>query len=506
MIVLFWGLILRVPGVFWGYSVFDGDAEFLHHDELKYARIVGQLRDGVETYAGYPAGLWNQILFLSRVITYFSTFWGVFGNTDFFSIYYVILFGRMLSVLYGTLTIFLIYRISLNVFRDTHLSLIASFFLAQSVLHVSDSHFSTADVSATFFMYLAVYFILEFMDSQKSSALFFSSFFTGFSFGMKFMYAPIVASLFLVSQSKRKAIDLVLITTAFFVGFFVVAGSSYSLNDFITFGSFAEAYLNPPNVQKSLLINPLLYGIILLVGVSLPVFILSCYSLLSAYKKRSNLQANKFFVLLLVFGLQFIMPNLVKITPPRFILPLVPIVCMFGAFGFTKIGGRKLLLALIIIYQLFSVISVEYYYLNDPRENLGLWIGENLPQGRFSGDVFTVLPKNISFKFAIGGGASPLNRSVLDETDYLIMNEPYYRRCLRNIYANPIRQPNPQNTYHAQPEVCEFIQKTFNGETGFYLVKKYEAKPFTLEMIAYKTFFGSYSIWVGDTKLFYKSR
>jgi dolichyl-phosphate-mannose-protein mannosyltransferase len=66
--------------------------------------------------------------------------------------------ARALTALFGTLTVLVVYRLAGAVLgRDT--GLVAAFLLSLTYLHVRDSHFATTDVTLTFFLTLAVWFV-----------------------------------------------------------------------------------------------------------------------------------------------------------------------------------------------------------------------------------------------------------------------------------------------------------------------------------------------------------
>ena len=68
------------------------------------------------------------------------------------------LIGRVLTALFGILTVIVVYRLAgAALGRDT--GLVAAFFLSLTYLHVRDSHFATTDVPLTFFLTLSVWFV-----------------------------------------------------------------------------------------------------------------------------------------------------------------------------------------------------------------------------------------------------------------------------------------------------------------------------------------------------------
>lgn len=67
------------------------------------------------------------------------------------------LLGRLTTALFGTATVYVVYRLGLELLGKAA-GLLGAFLLATCFLHVRDSHFATNDVPATFFLTLSVLF------------------------------------------------------------------------------------------------------------------------------------------------------------------------------------------------------------------------------------------------------------------------------------------------------------------------------------------------------------
>lgn len=74
--------------------------------------------------------------------------------------------GRPISAIFGTLTIYYIYRIGARVY-SRRTGLLAAIFLTFTVLHIQLSHFYTFDVIQAFFTTAAVYSLLVLVDAER---------------------------------------------------------------------------------------------------------------------------------------------------------------------------------------------------------------------------------------------------------------------------------------------------------------------------------------------------
>ena len=81
VLVVFWAFFLRMPGVFWGYPLFENEVHILNHDEIKSEWIVSQIENQEKIYAGYPPGFWIETWVIVKFIEYIQTISGLFENT-----------------------------------------------------------------------------------------------------------------------------------------------------------------------------------------------------------------------------------------------------------------------------------------------------------------------------------------------------------------------------------------------------------------------------------------
>jgi 4-amino-4-deoxy-L-arabinose transferase-like glycosyltransferase len=110
----------------------------------------------------------HPILML-QIVSLFKEF---FGDTD------IILLGRGLSAVFGTLIVFLSYLISKRTLGSKY-ALFVSLAIALSPIMVIHSHYLKEDIIATFFIFLSVYFLLEFIRQENNYNVFLFGIATG---------------------------------------------------------------------------------------------------------------------------------------------------------------------------------------------------------------------------------------------------------------------------------------------------------------------------------------
>lgn len=77
------------------------------------------------------------------------------------------LVGRFASATFDLLTVFLVYRIAIRLYRRRRLGLLAAAFSAFAVLQIQLSHYYTVDTYANFFVYLGFYFAVHILTEEK---------------------------------------------------------------------------------------------------------------------------------------------------------------------------------------------------------------------------------------------------------------------------------------------------------------------------------------------------
>jgi hypothetical protein len=111
------------------------------------------------------------------------------------------LLDRLLSASFGVLTIAMVYWL-VQRFYDRRAATIASLFLSVAPLHVRDSHFGVTDVSQTFLIVTAVFFILGFLEKDGVKNYLWAGVFSGLALSTKYTSLPLIGA-FLLAHSLR---------------------------------------------------------------------------------------------------------------------------------------------------------------------------------------------------------------------------------------------------------------------------------------------------------------
>ncbi|TSD02428.1 MAG: hypothetical protein Athens071424_74 [Parcubacteria group bacterium Athens0714_24] len=105
--------------------------------------------------------------------------------------------GRLISALFGVLSVFLIYLIAEKLFKNKRISLLSSLILSISPLNILMSHFARVWTIQVFFMLLAVYFALKFFSKTALEMTTKQAVFLGSLVGLSF-FSNIVGLLIFV--------------------------------------------------------------------------------------------------------------------------------------------------------------------------------------------------------------------------------------------------------------------------------------------------------------------
>jgi Dolichyl-phosphate-mannose-protein mannosyltransferase len=125
------------------------------------------------------------------------------------------LIDRCASLLLGTATCFVVYKIAEKLF-DRKTALISSLFLSLAYLHVRDSHFGTVDVAVAFFVMLSLLFTIKSYEDKTIKNYMISGLFAGLAISTKYNGLLITVSMFIVhffnildERNERKNSDTV---------------------------------------------------------------------------------------------------------------------------------------------------------------------------------------------------------------------------------------------------------------------------------------------------------
>lgn len=187
--ILLIGIILRIYDINWDQN------QHLHPDERFLTMVAGNMKAPSSFFAHIdpqqslmnPANIGFKFFVYGTFPIILNKLIGLQMNTDSYNL--LTLQGRLLSAIFDTTVIFLIYK-SAEIFQKRYsfhksIKIYASFFYAILVLPIQLSHFFTVDTFLNFFMFSSFYFILKFSIEKNWMYIFCSAVFFGLAISSK---------------------------------------------------------------------------------------------------------------------------------------------------------------------------------------------------------------------------------------------------------------------------------------------------------------------------------
>jgi 4-amino-4-deoxy-L-arabinose transferase-like glycosyltransferase len=304
----------------------------------------------------------------------------------------LILFGRAWSVVYGALTVLVLYFFARRLTGSANIGVIAAFLLALGGLHVSQSHFFVADVPMLFWALLGTHLLLVDLDERgrRLLALPGAAFAMGVAAGLKLAVMGIPPLVIVALMAPGRLLRLAQTAAFFLCGAVIVNFGSFTPVDLIktiTAGVTSGTTFRTADVAR-------IYGIELLASIGAPVVLLATLGLGAALRAAFSRGAGGRVLAVIVLGgipiaLQtFAM--LTKLDPfPRHFLPLFPWIVLLAATALALIAerlrSRPALVAgiflLVFGWQAALVFDGERNYVTEPRNHAMKWIDDNVPRG-----------------------------------------------------------------------------------------------------------------------------
>ncbi len=308
-----------------------------------FALPYGQARPDETTALGHAVAIlagdpnphffhWPSLTFYAFAGVFRLVSWikGTLSNVDLF------LVARGAVALAGTVTILAIARLGRQV-ADDRTAALAAWFLAVAVLHARDSHFATVDVLLTLLITGSLVLVIEAMESPTPRAIALAGFVGGLAGSTKYSAAMLVlTALFIRPGALPRLRDVVTFGAGFGAGF--LATTPYAVLDFTTF--FADLRFDAAHLREG-------HGIDLGRGWSYhpaqslpfglgPVLFAAAVAGAVPFWRRYR----RFALPIGVFAAAtFAALGSGRTVFFRYILPLVPIMCLSAAIGVDTLAG-----------------------------------------------------------------------------------------------------------------------------------------------------------------------
>jgi YYY domain-containing protein len=408
---------------------------------------------------------------------------------------YINLLGRVLSALFDTGTVYLIYRTGKLLYGE-RVGLWAAAFVSLTVSHIQLAHYYAFDPVATFFIVLSVYFSAKLTRSSGRIDAFLAGAAAGLAISSKFSALPVLAAVALACWlSPRKGARLKLLALSALAAFLAFAITSpFALLDLKSYlvrigeqGQMVRGKLDYPYTRQYRGTTPFVYHIEqqLRWGMGWALGIVAFTGLAWATVRLLRRKSPPGEAVILAWVLPYFIINgsfMVKFM--RYLLPIVPFLILFGALLLESLSEkvRRLPLGLIVLIPtaLWALAFVHGVYGHTHTwVEASRWIYQNIPPGSaiavehwddelpkplkgepYPGYRHLVLPlyeEDTAEKFAIV-------KETLRQADYIVIAS---NRLYRSIPRLPYRYPM----------TIRYYELLFAGKLGFEKVAEFSSYP-----------------------------
>lgn len=482
------GTGMRFYGLRWGLPYhFHNDEYVLAHftETLRTTHSIEQVTRDMKFFL-YPPFLMYLLII---PVTLASFLHHPFSPTDPGSVTFYYLLGRAIAASFGSATLVLVYWLGRRLFAES-IGMLASVFLAFSVLHVRDSHFYFPDVPFTFFVVLTVLFATALVQEEGVTFYVLAGLSAGIGLATKqttLLVFPVIVIAHVIRMLKDEPVSLVSYGKAILSARswgrlllpFAIAGVTFLLlNPFVMIAPdkfLAMSYqteqfvrgMERPTYTFQFTDTTILYWVtnLLYFGMGPLLELVSLLGIVWAIGKRRLGD-----VLLLAFllpYLYFVGAGYMKFV--RYAVPVLPFLCILGArflvelFEVTaeriwRIAVGTLTAGVVVTSVLYTVAYLNIYREKDARIRASEWIHRNIPPEA------TVLIDSSS--------ATPLLGSLFFEPKF---DASYRRRYAKRKDHFTIKTMNlivePQETPHPNsPEWWQAYLKERLEDVGFIIM------------------------------------
>jgi hypothetical protein len=301
--------------------------------------------------------------------------------------------GRVVSVLLGVASIFIVFLLGRRITGDERVGLAAAWFLALGGLHVTQSHFFVADVPALFFTLLGLLLLLVDLDRGEepgNEALRWAALSLGFAFGIKLFVAG-MPSLALAVLLRRGRFRRATHAAVFFLAGFVIVNAGL-FTPFDLLAAVRTGVNDPYTYDRAMgllvyaIESPAIFGLPLLL-LALGGTVMAVRRLLAGRKDRRVLATAAVIGLPLLVHAWHVTFSLDLF--PRHIVVFIPFAAIAAGFALVRAGDalargriRPALLALpVFAWMALFVFDGERPFIAEPRNEAYRWLEANVPEG-----------------------------------------------------------------------------------------------------------------------------
>jgi 4-amino-4-deoxy-L-arabinose transferase-like glycosyltransferase len=388
------------------------------------------------------------------------------------------LWGRGVTALLGTATVWVVYRAALRWGSQT--ALLAAVLVAVMPMHVRESHYVLTDVPTTFVVMVTFLLTLRAHEKETPGAFVAAGAAAGLAGALKYngvlaVSMPLVACAMTPRLRGSRAGTLVLIVAAM-VGAFLI-GSPYTLLDLPTFlnqfARLSSEYRMPPTTPDPLW---LVYLKHLRIALEWPGSLLVVAGFAVGFWHVARGPSRTRWVLATVFPIvYFRFVSQQTIIYARYLLPLVPflsllaaaaVVAAVAAMRRTAMPARVrhvvtvVLTVIAIAPPAYTAINFDANAAKTWTQGLAYdWIRRELPAGttiRLEGSVAPRLPAEYKASYAKQLRLDPANEYAGSGVQYLVASSQCYGLYFSEPTAYPLEFDDYQRLFAETEEVARF--------------------------------------------------
>lgn len=301
LIILIVSFILQVWGINFGLPyIYNSDEPIIANRAVSF--FTGDFNPH---WYGYPGSFLMNILFLLYGIYFIiGLVLGHYSNiTEFINLYKAnptifYLLGRSSAVVFGTLSIYILYKIIVKLFNHKY-ALISAIILAIAPLYIYQSKLILPNIPQTLLILFSLYYFIKYLESKKTKDIYIGCMFFGFSVATKWpsllLLIPLLITIFLSKKENiRKYKDkfsinilMLIITVLLGLSLFLFITRNELLNPFF-FKFFSAKNFQDNEISRLIFIlkSALIFNLIFL-PILLICFLLANFDL-SIFKTITN--------------------------------------------------------------------------------------------------------------------------------------------------------------------------------------------------------------------------
>jgi hypothetical protein len=475
------GVTLRMPAIHWLTGAASTVDFSFQPDDKRFVLAAQDIQAPIPD--GYPQGMTTQLFLAHSLVSRFA-------QIGFLPVLHAI------TIFYAGLSILLSYVIARTWRMSRGRALLGAAFLCVAPLHVVQSNFGTADVTAVFYFYATLLVGGQYLRTQKQLWFVMLCALTGMAIAVKF-FIPLFAPLALVLAVQRKGERWAQGLTA---GFIVVASFEalslfkyspwdlHHLFHMLRDDNVVLAAAESDIVAKGPFTQLWRYSWDLVSAVGIPIALLFACGIVRwsrslrelAQRIKSAFVADGWQTLVTptslfvaALSLQALVLMSSSIHAERHVLVFVPVICigaaaaLFGLLSAVKAAApvRLLAIAVILAYQTSDAVAVEGLYAADVRNDLADWAVRQAADGK---RVVALAP----FSNVRGSTFVPTqNPLLLDKSAYVVTCDFEYARYLHHKNASEIFHPL------GGQDRLDFFRGVFEGTSDFGIVREFKSSP-----------------------------